>query len=197
MSKELFELYIDNLNESIKLINVIIPAIKKFEGKVYNRRMMNDINRAILKYYGNDKDKTVYFGWTIASDLIRAWFRFGNNRCLVDKNSGQCRYLPDGYEDVDLLNLAQDLTCTSDSKYVKYDKDWNKILNASLIAEALEEQKGVIQDNINNLKAHALKVDEYQQRFDTIQKELEELHAIIPQEIRAFFGYMEVIDEKD
>ena len=183
MSKELFELYLNNLNTSIELIDVIIPTIKTFEGKVYNKRFENDINEVLLQRYGNDRDKTVYFHSTIRPNSVCLVFSFLNYRSLY--YPGRWDYLPQGYEQTMILNEYQ--SGLTPIKYITIDN--NKLrLNASLIIEALEEQKFEMRKKIEALKTQALCVDEWRKRLEAVKKEAEVLNNEIPYEIRTIFG---------
>lgn len=181
---KLFNLYLQNLETSEKLIDVIIPVIKTFEGKVYNKRFRNKVDESLLKYFDGDVCKTVYFYPEIDNDRIRFYFKFSNSGSV--KGANCCNYLPDSYEKVEILrdyrNSSEDML-----RYISYDENCNIRLNASLIVRKLTDEKEAIKKRIELLKAEAEKVDGYKKRLEDLKKEIEELDATIPYEIKDFF----------
>lgn len=181
---ELFNLYLQNLETSTELIDVIMPVIKTFEGKVYNKRFQNKVDEAILKHFENDVCKTVYFYSEIDNNRIEFYFKFFNFRSVKGINCWN--YLPDSYEKVEILrdykNSSEDTL-----KYISYDENYNIRLNASLIVQKLTDEKEAIKNRIELFKVEAAKVDDYKKQLEGLKKEIEELNEKIPYEIKDFF----------
>ena len=182
--EKLFNLYLQNLETSEKLIDVIIPVIKTFEGKVYNKRFRNKVDESLLRYFDNDVCRTVYFCPEIDGNRIAFYFKFVNSGSV--KGPSCWSYLPDSYKKVEILrdyrNSSEDML-----KYISYDENYNIRLNASLIVRKLTGEKEAIKKRIELLKAEAAKVDGYKKRLEDLKKEIEELDEKIPYEIKDFF----------
>ena len=181
---ELFNLYLQNLETSEKLIDVIIPVIKTFEGKVYNKRFQNKVDEAILKHFNNDVCKTVYFYPEIDNNRIEFYFKFFNSRSV--KGSSCWYYLPDSYEKIEILRGYKERS-EDTLKYINYDDNYNIRLNTSLIVQKLTDEKEAIKNRIEFLKVEAAKVEDYKKQLEALKKEIEELNEKIPYEIKDFF----------
>lgn len=183
--EKLFNLYIENLETSIKLIDVIIPVIKTFDGKVYNKRFQNKVDEAILKHFNNDVCKTVYFYPEIDNASIHFSFKFFNNRSVQGKSCWN--YLPDSYTEIEILRYYRSNN-EDIIPFITYDNNFNIRLNTGLIVQKLTEEKTEIKDKIEYLKEEVKKVADYKKQLEEIQKAAKNLRDSIPYEIKDLFN---------
>lgn len=171
MSKELFDIYIKNLNTSIELIDVIIPAIIERDYKVYNREYFECIiNKAIRQH---DSTTLATFHSSIERNVACLWFHFPDFRSEYANIT-----LINDHKNGDEYNI----------KYFTYDINDKKRLRAFVLAQELEYRKQYLQGYIAMLQNELKNVIKYKDKADALRKELIDLHYKIPHAIRYFFN---------
>ena len=157
MKKELFELYLQNLEKSIDLIDVIIQVVQSYEGKPhyeYERELEDVVNKTICTHDGVDTIKTVEFSLKHINDRYDVKLLFWNG-------------VGEQFREV---SLAGDT-------YVYKEE----------MVPAMKRQQENLKKQIESLKLEALKLDEYRKKLEALRKEAEELKEEIPLIIRESF----------
>lgn len=192
--EKLFNLYVDNLKRTVDLIPTIQNEVKKFDGKVYNKRFENAVLESIN--IGRKPEETIYFR---VSD-------FDYKRCYLTLNfynyhsvseGGRNYYLPSSYDTVQICNLCTDYNIWDTSKNEKYhernesffwiDSNYKTRLNTSAIVKGLEDERQKILERIKELTEKASRVAEYKARFEKIKADLKDLQEEVPYQIQDIF----------
>lgn len=214
MSKEakqaLFEKYIENLETSIKIIDLLEDVLPSFDGKVYNARFQKALQEKITEAGYSDVHLKIDL------DNFRMYiklFYWNNAREVYTQeqyNDGtpyrQVHYLPDSLEDVTIAYNYSDYnrffnTKENEKFFSKNDSYFwidgkNLRLNTEAIRQAMEERKKSLEKDVENLK-YASTVHEgftdtlieaWQKEAERLKKELEELNSTIPCSIKSIFG---------
>lgn len=205
MSKEvsikLWELYLNNLETSTKIIDDLIPVVKTFNGKCYNRRFDNALNKVTEEKYNvrcfvSDFD---YKRFT----LELGFYDYPLRSVKGDKdNNGYCCavYLPKSYERVTIASLYSDFNdwtmdrktnskfySLSSENHFYIDDNYNTRIGSDKIISVMQEKKKYLTDKINTLKEKFNNLDEYETKLKNIKAELKALSDDIPYELTDFF----------
>ena len=175
MSKELFQMYLDNLNTSIELIDVIIPTIRAFDGKKYDREQLRiAVNDAIFVYCNKDFcSKKALFYPSMSATHIRFDLQFYYNRTYEGDEGWEI--MPDKYDTITILDKQ---ACPRRGK----------IIDADEIIKDLETSKQPLRDKIVTLQKEMERIDEYRQKLSELRKGAEELNNQVPDIIKKFYG---------
>lgn len=202
VSKKLWELYLSNLETSIKIIDDIIPVVKTFDSKCFNKRLETALNKVTegkynVRLYVSDFDyKRLTFELGFYDYPLRS--------VKGEKDSnGYCGtvYLPSGYERVTIASIYTDFnTWQTDRKtngkyyspssenHFYIDDNYNTRIGSEKIISVLQEKKTYLADKIKTLKEKFNTLDEYETKLKNIKAELKELSDAIPYELTDFFG---------
>lgn len=201
VSKKLWELYLNNLETSIKIIDDIIPIIKNFNGKCYNRRFDNALNKVT-------EDKYNVRLYVASFDYRRFAIELGfydySLRCVKSEtdNNGCCGtvYLPSSYERVTLCDIYADCDdweinrkangkyySPSSENYFYIDDNYNTRIGSEKIINVLQEEKTFLKVKIEILTEKFSRLEEYETKLKNIKAELKELSGVIPYELTDFF----------
>lgn len=195
VSKELYELYLNNLETSIKIIDEIIPIINNFDSKVYTKRFDN-----ALKSIGDKYNVSVIIE---NFDYKRCQIDFGfyafASRCIQEK--GGFYYLPKSYDRVNILFICSDFNIwTKDRKMnEKYyspssehhfyiDKNYKTRIGSDKIIKTLQEKKNFLEVKIKTLKEKVNNLEKYEARLKEIKAALKAFSDDVPCEITDFFN---------
>lgn len=157
MKKELFELYLQNLEKSIDLIDVIIPVVQSYESRPYyeyERELEDVVNKAICTHDGVDTIKTIEFSLMPIDDRYDVKLLFWNG-------------VGEQFREVSLVG----------DTYVYKEE----------MVPKMREQKENLKKQIESLKLETLKLNEYRKKLEALQKEADELKEQIPLIIRESF----------
>ena len=193
---ELFNLYIDNMKLSVKLAEeIVIPTVKKFDGKVINRRIENELKE---KLYPLDRTS---ISFNIDEFKAETQLLFYGRRSVSDKDG--CSYLPESYETIQLCRSwtsfpsqwdRSDSAKTRRESFNKREPDhyfWfdngNLRLNSECLITLINCELIAIQDRIKTLSECVKHLDEYRNDFEALKKQVESFHDTVPHEFRSFF----------
>lgn len=201
VAKKLWELYLNNLETSTKIIDDLIPVVKTFDGKCYNRRFDNALNKVTEEKYNvrcfvSDFD---YERFT----MELGFYDYSLRSVKGDKdNNGYCTafYLPKSYEQVTIASLYSDYNVwTTDRKtnskfyslssenHFYIDDNYNTRIGSDKIISVMQEKKKYLTDKIKTLKEKFSNLDEYETKLKNIKAELKALSDDIPYELTDFF----------
>ena len=197
-SFELFNLYLDNLEISKKLMDSIIPIVEKFDGKVYNARFDNAIKARLEELEGEIGQRI----WTkVFLDLRKFELELHFTERSV-KGDSCWEYLPSCYDEDSIRiysdyspygndennKIYHDKDSKGDKCYFYIDSNYNNRIKAEAIVKALENHKADLSFKIENLKAEVEHLDEYETKAEELKKAMKELHDSIPYCFTSFFG---------
>ena len=105
VKEESFKLYLNNMEEAVHTVDIIIPVIKQFDGKVYNARLENAVKKEL-----EDRQIDACFEFANFDDnhiAINLNFYGMKKRCIHYTEVGEkytkenrCAYIPSSYETV-------------------------------------------------------------------------------------------------
>lgn len=209
---EVYGLYLKNMKKTAELIEVIKPVIWKFDGKIYNARLNNELN-ALLEERG-ETAKIFVKEFNMSHLEIKCEFYAIKDRCFdyVTKDyrgekCNRCEYLPESYETIRMAYAWESISYCGLSRvdmekyrqknngtWYYYDGDKMRIDSAKIV-ELMEEEKKDILKEIERLTEELKHLDEYETELKRVKKELEELHNKIPYQFRAFFGLKSYVSQ--
>lgn len=201
VSKKLWDLYLSNLETSTKIIDDLIPIIKTFDGKCYNKRFENALNKVTegkynVRLYVEDFD---YKRLTIELGFYDYPLRSVKGE--TDSN-GYCStvYLPSGYDRVNIANIYTDYNTwetnrqtngkyysPSSENHFYIDDNYNTRIGSEKIISVLQEKKTYLKDKIKTLTEKFNNLDEYETKLKNIKAELKALSDDVPYELTDFF----------
>lgn len=201
VSKKLWDLYLSNLETSIKIIDDLIPVVKIFDGKCFNKRFENALNTVTegkynVRLYVSDFD---YKRLTIELGFYDYPLRSVKGE--TDSN-GYCGtvYLPKGYESVNIASVYTDYNTwetnrrtngkyysPSSENHFYIDDNYNTRIGSEKIISVLQEKKKYLTDKIKTLKEKFNNLDEYETKLKNIKAELKALSDDVPYELTDFF----------
>ena len=199
IKEELFNLYLNNLEEAVKTVDVIIPVIQKFDDKVYNARLENAVKKEL-----EDRQIDVCFEFEHFNDnhiAINLNFYSMKKRCIRFTEVGfwkekkyvkenRCAYIPSSYETVRIAwcyDYVKGTKARNEGKWLYYDSNYNRRIVAPVIIQLLKDRQKELKEQIENLKQELKNLDSYTERLERIKKDLEILNEEIPYQFRDFF----------
>lgn len=200
VKEELFKLYLNNLEEAVKTVDVIIPVIQKFDDKVYNARLENAVKKELedrqidicfeFEHFNNNHIAISLNFYSMKKRCVRCTeVGFWKEKKYAKEN--RCAYIPASYETVRIAwcyDYVKGTKSRYDEKWLYYDSNNNKRIVAPVIIQLLKDRQKELQEQIENLKQELNKVDSYTERLERIKKDLEILNEEIPYQFRDFFG---------
>lgn len=207
IKEELFNLYLSNLEESIKAVDFIIPVIQKFDDKAYNARLENAVKKELeerqidacfdIEYF-NDNHIAINMNFYSMKKRCIHFTEVGYWKDEKITKENRCAYLPSSYETVRIARCYdyEKETKTKDSgKWLYYDSNYNRRIVAPVIIQLLKDGQKDLKEKIENLKKELHKVDSYAERLEQIKKDLEILHKEIPYQFRDFFDLKSYVSQ--
>ena len=199
IKEELFRLYLNNMEEAVKTVDIIIPVIQKFDDKVYNARLENAVKKEL-----EDRQIDVCFEFEHFDDnhiAINLNFYGMEKRCIRCTEVGfwkeqkyvkenRCAYIPSSYETVRIAwcyDYEKGTKTRNDGKWLYYDSNYNRRVVSSVIIQLLKNRQKELKEQVENLKQELKNLDSYTERLERIKKDLEILNEEIPYQFRDFF----------
>ena len=195
--KELFQLYLDNMEIGIKALIHIIPIVWKFDRKVYNARFDNAIEKSLEEYEAELGQRV----WpSICLDISKFSLEIHYTKRSV-KGPSCWEYLPSCY-DKNSLAIYSKFSCYTDNEenkkyhdekiegniyYFYIDSNYNNRIKSQAIVNAIEEKIKDMRQVIANLKEELKKLDLYEKKAKELKEAMEELHKSIPYCFSDFF----------
>lgn len=194
---KLLDIYIENLNTSVNVIDSIAEVVKAFNGKVYNRRFDNKLEELLA---GKELKDKIYPKITLDCNRLEIELSFWNNRSFSGKSC--CYYLPSSYDKVRIAYIWSDFSRYGDKEenkvyydeksegdklYFWIDSNYNYRIKSSAIVSSLMEHKAKIIEEIAMLEEKRQKVQEYVDRLNAIKAELSNLQEEIPYTLKDFY----------
>lgn len=174
-ARNLVELEIQNRKDALKLYDGIIEVVKKFDGKVLNKRF----DTALKQFDGRLSYNREYSWFEINMNV------FDNRSCKSVKKDAygySCtNYITDSY--LRLNNLVYTYSNNSNDK-VMLD---NERIISSVLIEALNKGKEQMQNKINELENSIDKVDEWKTKLEALKHEMENIMGEVPYIIREYY----------
>lgn len=174
-ARNLVELEIKNRKEALKLYDGIIEVVKKFDGKVLNKRF----DTALKKVDGRLSYKREYSWFEINMNV------FDNRSCKSVKKDSygySCtNYLTDFY-----LRLNTLLYTYSYNPEEKVLLDNERIIS-SVLVESLNDGKKQMEEKIKTLEESLYKVDEWKTKLKELDNEIRAIMSEVPYIIRDYY----------
>ena len=201
VSKKLWELYLNNLETSTKIIDDLIPVVKTFDGKCYNRRFDNALNKVTEGKYNVRCFVSDFDYKRLTIELGFYDYPLRSVKGDADSNGYCCAvYLPKSYERVTIASLYSDFNdwtmdrktngkfySPSSENHFYIDDNYNTRIGSDKIISVLQEKKKYLTDKIKTLKEKFNNLDEYETKLKNIKAELKALSDDIPYELTDFF----------
>lgn len=174
-ARNLVEIEIKNRKEALRLYDGIIEVVKKFDGKVLNKRF----DTALKKVDGRLSYNREYSWLEIKMNV------FDSRSCKSVKKDSygySCtNYISDSY-----LRLNSLLYAYSHNPDEKVALDNERIISANIIL-ALIKGKRQIEETIEELEESISKVDEWKNRLKEIENEMRKTMNEVPYIIREYY----------
>ena len=190
---KIIERYIKNLVMAEHLIDVVIPTVRQFDGKVFNRRLENTLKDKLESIKADTEGKQVYIYVECDYRKISIELRFYNHRCV--EGGG---YIPNGYENMYIAYHYCDWSNWNEETNKKYYEENNKEyyhidngnirLHADSIVNLLLEKQKEIAEKIEELKTAREHVEETYCKVYELKEELSKIHDSIPHIIDNVYG---------
>lgn len=169
-------LEIENKKRALETCDLIIPVIKKFNGKVLNKRLETALKNVCSNLWIES-----YCGFFIINFSC-----FDNRMCYSSKidEYGRRNCL---YSNLDVIRLNTCLHVYNRNKEDISVTDTNNRIKANILIESLECGKKQLEDEIKKNNDALNKVDEWQSRMKKIIKDMQELRSEIPYAFQEYF----------
>lgn len=176
-AKNLVELEIQNRKEALKLYDGIIEVVKKFDGKVLNKRF----DTALKKFDGR-------LGYNERNSFFEIEMNvFDNRSCKSVKKDTygySCtNYITDSY--LTLNTIMYTFSYNPDIEKVMLDKDRRII--AEVVIKGLEKGKADIEKKIEVLENSIDKAEEWKTKLEKLKREVENVMSEVPYIIREYY----------
>lgn len=168
MSKELFELYIDNMTLAANVIDKIIPIVKEYDDKACGEDFKNEVTEAI-------ENEPVQFYVDTDEEEVRFYLDFENS--------------PEGYERECILKEdVKRLGCYLSS--FEFDELTGAVgIHATWVIQALQCKQAQIRTTIKYLERFVEQdLDYYIKRLESIKNELDIMRHHVPYQIKDIYG---------
>lgn len=192
---EVMERYIANLKIAKNLIDIIVPEVWKFDGKVYNKRFDNALKALLEEHKADTENQTVYPYIELNYRQLSIKLAFYNHRCTDYFRA----YLPNGFEELYICYHYSDWNDWNEDKKKKYyqkdngeyfyiDENYNTRIQSKKIVEELTEKQKEIAEKIDTLIDAKKHVEETYNKVYKLKEELSRLHDSIPHAIDKIYG---------
>lgn len=167
-AKAVVELEVKNRKHVLTLYDGVIEVVKKFDGKVINKRfetaLRNIDNSLRLERSGSRIDISYY-----------CKNRYAGGRYLL-------------WDYITLNNYMN--TSVTDKNYcvVDYDGNGNCRLNAEKVIIHLLVRKNDIADEIKLIEEHHAKIEEYEKELEELKNKIESVSGKIPFLLKEYYG---------
>lgn len=168
IATQLVELEISNREYILTLIDDIVEVVKKFDGKVFNKRIETALQKAIENNSHYKTGTHIY--------CLYEYDIFHMKLCVPDR---RVHNLENWYF---IENNTLDI-CFLDAEIAIVDKR----IVAEAIIKDIRNQKQEIQERIIELKQGLLRVDEWEKRWREVESQITKLQKEIPHEIQRYF----------
>lgn len=192
----LLDRYIANLTMAKNLIDVIIPVVEKFDGKVYNKRFDNALKEILEQSKEQTEGKQVYCSVDLDYRRLYIKLEFYNHRAVSAPNSWE--YIPNGYEEVHIFYHWTNYSMWDNEGNKKYyEKDngeyfyidnGNTRLCSAPIVSGMREKQKEIEDKIEELLKAKETVVEVYNKVEDLKAQLSEIHDTIPHIVGNIYG---------
>ena len=174
-AKNLVMLEIENRKEALKLYDGIIEVVKKFDGKILNKRFDTALKKVDERLSYNRA--YTYFEITMSTF---------DNRCCTSVKKDDL-----GYSHTNYISDHELILNTYLETYT-HDKDKESLLseekiNANVLIEALNNGKNQMEEKIIQLENSFGKVEEWKNKLEALQNEIRETMKDIPYIIREYY----------
>ena len=175
IAKKLVELEIQNRKDALELYDKIIPVVKKFDGKILNKRFDTAL-KEIDNYLSYDRRFSFFsIEWYTKNDFVKG----------EPDRLGMCMA---HYVKTRQLTLTSHLYAVADRTFPdKVMADENGRMKADVIIKALEEGKAKLETEICAMEIGMEKADEYKKKLEELKAEIEKTTKEIPYLIKDYF----------
>lgn len=170
MSKELFDLYIDNMTLAANVIDKIIPIVRAYDDKDCGTAFVEEVNKAI-------ENETVTFSIETDEEEVHFYLDFKN-----------VAGLPEGYERECILKEdVKRLGCYL-SSFELDELTGDVAIHAMWVTEVLMRKQANIRTIIKYLNRFVEQdLDYYVKRLESIKRELETMRHYVPYQIKDIY----------
>ena len=174
IADKLIALEIENRRKVIELYPEIIETVKKFNGKVLNKRLETALEK-IHPYLSLEKSKYRFdIRYWVGSDSICVPYQKG---CGVEyvkcREIGMCAYIPKNKEN----STAQNPALSDDGRII-----------AENIVSALNAGMEKLKSEIIEMEEHSKKADEYAAELEELAERMKNLQEKIPYLVSEYYG---------
>ena len=175
------ELEISNREYILSLLDTIKSVVRKFDGKVINKRFTTALNDEIKKVDG-------YIEYT------RLSYTMNSNRFFIsiylpqtsvhikEDNSEYASSYSIQHKEITLCYLS------SDQSYSQISDNGNARLCAVNVVNEIDKTATTLNDYISNIKLGLEKVPEWEKELLELEEKFNTLHKSIPSDIGDYFG---------
>lgn len=176
-ARNLVELEIQNRKEALKLYDGIIEVVKKFDGKVLNKRL----DTALKKFDGRLSYNREYSWFEINMNV------FDSRSCKsVEKDSygHSCtNYISDNYLRLNSIVYTYSNSANDKDKVILN----NERIISSVLTDSLNKGKEHIQKEIEKLENSIDKAEEWKTKLEKLKREVENVMNEVPYIIREYY----------
>lgn len=176
-ARNLVELEIQNRKEALKLYDGIIEVVKKFDGKVLNKRF----DTALKKFDGRLSYNREYSWFEINMNV------FDSRSCKsVEKDSygHSCtNYISDNYLRLNSIVYTYSNSANDKDKVILN----NERIISSVLIDSLNKGKEHIQKEIEKLENSIDKAGEWKTKLEKLKREVENVMNEVPYIIREYY----------
>ena len=174
-ARNLVELEIKNRKDALELYTGIIEVVKKFDGKVLNKRFETALKKVDERLGYNRR----YSCFEIEMSVF-------DSRCCKSVNKDDL-----GYSCTNYL-VDNHLILNTYVETYTYDKDKKSMLDnerivSSVLVEALNKGKVNMEEHIKKLEDSLDKVAEWKERLEALKVEMEKTMQEVPYIIREYY----------
>lgn len=177
----LVKLEIEARKKVIGIITEAIKVIKKFDGKMFNKRLETALKEI-------DNGITIKKDWFISSGWINIeWYI--SNRSVQSTQKDNLGYATTNYIKYNTLSLCRvdyDYNNTENSA-IEATGTGNGKIKADIFIQALIKAQSEYAKRIKELENSLVKVNEFENRMNKIKKEFELLNEEIPYIMKQYF----------
>lgn len=173
-ARNLVELEIQNRKAALKLYDGIIETVKKFDGKILNKRFETALKKVDERLSYDRR----YSCFEINMNLF-------DNRCVKSVKKDDLGYSCVNYISDNYLRLNTYLETYSNTNGKSFLD--NERIVSSVLIESLENGKAQIEKDIDRLESSIDKVDVWKERLKSLEAEIEKTMKEIPYIIRDYY----------
>lgn len=183
-SKNLIRLEIENRKEALKLYEEIIELVKKYDGKVLNKRFDTALKKIDERLSYDRQYNSFYIEFSV-------W----NNRSCKSTKTDSYGYSSTLYISTDCIRLNTYIQTYSHGRNEPCMLCDERII-AKPIIEALNKGKAGIEKTIADLENSIDKAQEYKEKCEALKKQMEEITKDIPYLIKEYFDINYTVENR-